>query len=78
MKIASVGQALIGACIFVATFVCVASLALHSQDSVGQQSKESQTGIQEPDRTAKAIRVERPPKLDGTLDDTEWQAAPDF
>lgn len=35
----------------------------------------SQTGIQEPMRTASALRVDRPPRLDGTLNDPLWQQA---
>lgn len=35
----------------------------------------SRTEIQEPARTASAARVERPPRLDGTLDDPLWQQA---
>jgi Domain of unknown function (DUF5916)/Carbohydrate family 9 binding domain-like len=75
MNIVSARQALIAACVVVATFVCVASSALHSQEPLGGRSKESQAGTQELSRTANAIRVERPPRLDGTLDDAEWQAA---
>ena len=75
MKTASTGQALIGACVVVATLVCVASSALHSQEPSSKAPKENQATAQELARMANAIRVERPPRLDGTLDDAEWQAA---
>jgi hypothetical protein len=50
------------------------SSPLIAQQDVRQQ-KESPGGVQEPARAANASRVERPPKLDGTLDDPEWQNA---
>src|ERR1700751_2784612 len=50
------------------------SSPLIAQQDVPQQ-KESRVGVQEPARAANAGRVERPPKLDGTLDDPEWQKA---
>jgi hypothetical protein len=37
------------------------------------QNKERRVGAQEPLRTAQASRVDRAPKLDGTLDDPAWQ-----
>ena len=46
-----------------------------AQQQSGSQQRESQVGMQEPSRTAQAIRVEHPPKLDGTLDDPAWQKA---
>jgi hypothetical protein len=59
---------------FVAGFFFLV-LPVMSQDLPGTQSTEKQSGAQEPARTAKATRVERSPKLDGTLDDEEWQTA---
>jgi len=53
--------------------VWVASPLIAQQDA--PRHKESQAGVQEPARGAKASRVERRPKLDGTLDDPEWQIA---
>src|SRR5207302_3971398 len=50
-----------------------ASPIIAQQDA--PRHKESQAGVQEPARAAKASRVERRPKLDGTLDDPEWQIA---
>ena len=72
MKIAS-AHAFIGVCIFLATFVAAASSAHNSQEPA--TSTQSQTGVQQPARMAKATRVDRAPKLDGTLDDLEWQTA---
>jgi hypothetical protein len=48
---------------------------LRAQPQRGPQAKERQVGDQEPLRTAKASRVERAPKLDGTLNDLIWQQA---
>jgi hypothetical protein len=53
--------------------VCVGSSLLVAQQQSSPQQGKSQTGTQEPGRTAQAIRVEHPPKLDGTLDDSAWQ-----
>lgn len=55
-------------------FVFSGPSLLNAQQS-GSQRRERQAGIQEPTRAAKAIRVEHAPKLDGTLDDPEWQRA---
>jgi hypothetical protein len=55
--------------------VCIGSPLLNAQQQNGPQQTESQAGAQEPARIAKATRVEHPPKLDGTLDDPEWQLA---
>ena len=74
MKTASPAHAMIGALIFVAASVCLPSSAQNSQEP-GTQSSKGQAGAQEPARTAKATRIDRAPKLDGTLDDTEWQLA---
>src|SRR2546427_3685849 len=49
--------------------LCHSSLLLHAQSQASPQTKERQIGAQEPLRTAKASRVDRAPKLDGTLDD---------
>jgi hypothetical protein len=43
--------------------------------SKGRQIPERQTGVQEQLRTAQASRVDRAPRLDGTLDDALWQQA---
>jgi hypothetical protein len=53
--------------------VWVASPLIAQQDAPRQN--QSQAGVHEPARAAKASRVDRPPKLDGTLDDPEWQIA---
>lgn len=50
---------------------CLDSVAV----AQNRQPNNSQTGIQEPLRTANAVRVERPPRLDGTLNDPLWQQA---
>lgn len=74
MKI-TLAQGRIRACICAGLFVCVASSALKSQEPIKTQTSGTKTGDREPTRTARANRVEHPPKLDGTLDDPEWQMA---
>jgi hypothetical protein len=72
MKIASAAHALTTGLIVLTTF---ASSRLYSQEQQTTPRNEAQVGAQEPGRTAKAIRVERAPELNGTLDDREWQLA---
>jgi uncharacterized protein DUF5916 len=72
MKIASTAHALTTGLIVLTTF---ASSRLYSQEQQTTPRNEAQVGAQEPGRTAKAIRVERAPELNGTLDDREWQLA---
>ncbi|HEX6805816.1 MAG TPA: DUF5916 domain-containing protein [Terriglobales bacterium] len=75
MKIASAAHALTAGSIVVAALVSVASPRLYAQEEPGSQRSERLAGAQPPTRTAKATRVARAPKLDGTLDDPEWQSA---
>ncbi len=75
MRIAASDQAQIGRHLFLLMLLCCASLPLHAQSQASPQTKETQTGAQEPLRTAKANRIDRAPKLDGTLDDPIWQQA---
>ena len=50
---------------------------LYGQSEPPSQASQRQTGAQEPLRTAQASRVDRAPRLDGTLDDPLWlQATP--
>src|SRR5713226_5632155 len=50
---------------------------LHGQSGANSQAPPRQVGAQEPLRTAQASRVDRAPRLDGTLDDPLWlQATP--
>jgi hypothetical protein len=48
---------------------------LKAQQQSGPQQSENKVGTEEVARTANATRVEHPPKLDGTVDDPEWQMA---
>ena len=75
MTIAVTAPSLIHVSVFLAGFFFVASPFVNSQEPTGRQRTESQAGAQEPGRRAKATRVDRAPKLDGTLDDAEWQLA---
>src|SRR5437660_1396160 len=65
----------ISACVFLLGLLCHSSLLLPAQSQPSSQAKGRQIGAQEPLRTAKASRVDRAPKLDGTLDDPIWQQA---
>ena len=60
---------------FVLVQVCFGSSLIVAQQQSGPRQWESQAGAQEPARTAQAIRIEHPPKLDGTLGDPAWQMA---
>ncbi len=57
------------------TLLCVSSRSLYSQSGTSPQTNRRQPGAQEPLRTAQASRVDRAPKMDGTLDDPLWQQA---
>ena len=59
------------------TLVYASAGWLYSQSQAGPQTKGAQRAPQEPLRTAQATRVDRAPKLDGTLNDPLWlQATP--
>ncbi len=60
-------------CLFLLTLLFASSRLLYSQSS--PQTNQRQLGVQEPLRTAQASRVDRAPKMDGTLDDPLWQQA---
>ena len=68
-------RALVIACSFFLAALCRSSLFLVAQSQPNAQTKQRQLGAQEPLRTASASRIERAPKLDGTLDDPAWQQA---
>jgi len=57
--------------LFHLALLCSSSVLLCAQS----QPKEARIGAQESLRTMKAVRVDRAPKLDGTLDDGLWQQA---
>lgn len=75
MKIRFAAQALIRAGLVFMAFVPIGSQALNAQEQTTGQPRGTQIGAQEPSRTAKATRVDRPPRLDGTLNDAVWQSA---
>jgi len=62
-------------CLFFLTFIYAAAGGLCSQSQSSPQTQEGQRAPQEPLRTAQATRVDRAPKMDGTLDDPLWQQA---
>jgi hypothetical protein len=51
------------------------STVVAAQQQTRPQTSERQAGAQEPLRTAEASRVEKAPRLDGTLDDPLWRDA---
>src|SRR5437016_12389404 len=63
----------LGTCLFLLIPLAASSRLLYSQSS--PQTNQRQLGVQEPLRSAQASPVDRPPKLDGTLDDPLWQRA---
>src|SRR5437868_10001896 len=57
-------------------FVCFAiNASAPAQSHPNSQTREAQRGAQPELQTARATRVDRPPRLDGTLDDPLWQQA---
>lgn len=61
--------------IFIRVFVLLSPTLLTSVAVAQNQQSNRQTGIQEPLRIASSVRVDRPPRLDGTLNDPLWQQA---
>jgi len=64
-----------GLVLFLLLLSCSSSSLLNAQSEPSPQTKEGPIGTQEPLRTTKASRVDRAPKLDGSLDDPIWQQA---
>jgi hypothetical protein len=62
-------------CLLTLALFCASSSMLFAQSKADRQTQERQTGVQGELRTAQASRVDRAPKLDGTLDDPLWQQA---
>lgn len=60
---------------FVFVLMFLGSSLLEAQQQSLPEQRETQARAQEPIRTAKATRVDRAPRLDGTLDDPAWQTA---
>ena len=61
-------------CLFLVTLL-VAWSPLRGQSGTPSQAPQRQVGAQEPPRTAQASRVDRAPRLDGTIDDPLWSQA---
>src|SRR5450759_4558805 len=61
--------------LFLLTLLCASPRLLYSQSGATPQTNQRQLGPVEPLRTAQASRVDRDPKMDGTLDDPLWQQA---
>ena len=75
MRLPLAAQPLIHSSVFLVGLVCASSQVINAQEPVNQQPQGKQIGVQEPLRTTQASRVDRPPRLDGTLDDPAWQVA---
>jgi len=58
-----------------AAFLAAASLSLPDAASAQAQRNGNKRALFQSSAIAEAMRVERPPKLDGTLDDLVWQSA---
>jgi len=56
-------------CLVLLSLICASTRSLYSQLAASTQSIRGQLATQEPARTAQASRVDRTPKMDGTLDD---------
>jgi Domain of unknown function (DUF5916) len=61
-------------CLFLVTLLGT-SFPLHGQSGTSPRAPQRQGGAQEPLRTARASRIDRAPRLDGTLDDPLWLQA---
>src|SRR5260370_36623131 len=68
----------LGDWVVLVTRLCARSRSLYSQAGASPQTNQRQLEAQEPLRTAQASRVDRAPKMDGTLDDPLWQQAAPF
>ena len=66
---------LIRTCLFLLTLLGVSSGPVCSQSGASSETNQRPLGVQEPLRTAQASRVDRAPKMDGTLEDPLWQQA---
>src|SRR5229473_589112 len=62
-------------CLVLVILPCAFSRPLHSQSGASPQTNQRQLGVPESLRSAQASRVDRVPKMDGTLDDPLWQEA---
>src|SRR5438270_919176 len=61
-------------CLFLVTLLG-ASSPLHGQSGTSSRATQRQVEAQQPLRTAQASRIDRAPRLDGTLDDLLWLKA---
>src|SRR5215469_13551709 len=68
-------RAMIRGAVFVLGCFCIECGVLTAEAADRGQASANQAGVQELSHSAQATRVERPPKLDGTLDDALWQSA---
>jgi len=75
MKIPYPSRTFVHACVFLIGFLCLRSNVLGAQEAPSGQGRENHPAVQELSRTAEATRVDRPPKLNGTLDDSLWYQA---
>src|ERR1700730_16468137 len=62
------------ACLLLVTLLG-ASSPLHGQSRKSSQATQPDVGAQQPLRTAQASRIDRAPRLDGTIDDSLWLQA---
>jgi hypothetical protein len=72
MRISLIERGRLSAHLLLLALFYPSSAVLNAQSQVNPQKE---IGVPEPLRTAQASRVDRAPKLDGTLDDSLWQQA---
>jgi hypothetical protein len=65
----------IGSAALYFSLLCCFLPLVSAQTPHGPQTRKAQAGAQDPGRTATASRVDRAPKLDGTLNDPLWDQA---
>jgi Domain of unknown function (DUF5916) len=71
MRISLPGRVQLNRYLLFVVLLCLSSAVLNAQS----QTTEGRITVLEPPRSARATRVDRAPKLDGTLDDPLWQQA---
>jgi hypothetical protein len=75
MKNSSPVRAMIRVAALVLGSICIECAVLDAKAPTDGHANANQAGVQELTRSAQAARVERAPKLDGTLSDPLWQSA---
>ncbi len=75
MRTPVIRQDRLNTCLLFLAVLFPSSAVVNALSQVNPQAAQTRVGVTEPLRTAQASRVDRAPKLDGTLDDPLWQLA---